>query len=290
MSEHTAYEQAARVWHLLEIERPEQALTLLDQLLHDEPRSVALHELRACALLEVGRGVDAASAARAGLELAPDSIAALDVLALAERSLGRLGAAEEALLAGLRLEPENPVLLSHYALVLAEGGVEQKALATHARAAAIAPNNLEVMRARILLDFLLGRDDDARKRGRELLEEAPEDPVAHSILGTVASSRGYARSARRHFDEVARHDFTDRELAEVALEARAAAHPLMWPLWPLYRLGVFKFYVLGVGGMFLLLLVPHSAPFATWLVAYIFIVAYSWIAPPLIRRWVFRRR
>ncbi len=290
MSEHTAHEQTAHVRHLLEIERPEQALLLVEQLLRDEPGAVELHELRAAALLDLDREEETVTAARAGLELAPESIALLDLLALAQRGLGRLGEAEEALLAGLRLEPENPILLSHYALVLAEGGAEQKALSTHARAAAIAPNDVEVMRARVLLDYLLGRDGDARKRGQELLAEAPADTVAHSILGNVASSRGYTTAARRHFEEAARQDFTDQELAEVALEARALAHPLMWPLWPLYRLGVLKFWVLGVGGIFLLGAVAPTPVAVAWIVAYLFVVAYSWVAPPLIRRWVFRGR
>ena len=64
----------------------------------------------------------------------------------------------------------------------------------------------------------------------------------------------------------------------------------MWPLWPLYRLGVVKFWVLGVGGIFLLGAVAPPAITFAWIVVYLFIVAYSWVAPPLIRRWVLRGR
>jgi Flp pilus assembly protein TadD len=240
-------------------------------------------------MLDAERYDDAAGAAGVGLAIDPSSTTLLAVLGLAHKNRGHLGKAETAFLSALRLAPDDPTLLSQYALVLAQGGADQKAERMIARAREIAPDNSVVMRTRIALAYLLGRDDDATGRSRELLEHAPLDPVAHSVLGSIASKRGSARQARRHFEEAARYELDD-DMVEVALHARALAHPLMLPLWPLYRLGVVKTWLLGIGVFAILTAVELYVLASIWIFAYLLMVVYSWVAPPLISRWVFRGR
>ena len=208
-------EQISLARHYLEIERPERALELLARALHDDPKNVELHELRASGLLDAERPAEAAEAARAGLRTL-ESIILLDVLA-GEPAQGCGSARRRARCSRRCGSSRRTRSLSHYALVLGEGGVEEKAMSTLARAEAIAPDDLAVMKARVALAYLFGRDREASRQGKELLEESPEDPFAHSILGSVASGRGSARTARRHFDELARHDVTDDESVEIAL-------------------------------------------------------------------------
>jgi Tfp pilus assembly protein PilF len=275
--------------HYLDIERPAAALELVDRLLLEDPADSELHEIRAAALYEDGRVEAAVAAARAGLEIDPYSLPLLAVLSLAERKRGHLGDAESAILSALRLMPDNSTLLCQYAVLLAEGGAEAKGERMLERAAALAPDDDVVAQTRIALAYLGGRDKEAERHGSTLLEQDPLDPLAHSVLGTIASERGSPRKATRHFEEAARYDLDD-EMVEVALESRALSHPLMLPLWPIYRLGVAKTWLLGIGGGLALSAVGLYRLASIWLIAYVLLAVYSWIAPSLIRRWVFRGR
>lgn len=275
--------------HHLEIDQPQRALERLDRVGPAAVDDPDFWELRAMALLELERYGDAREAAREGLRLEGESIILLDALSLAEAHLGNLEEAERALLEALRLEPEEVTLLCHYAQLLARGGELEKAERAVAEAERLEPDDPDIVRTRMLLAYVRGDDKAAERLGRELLSMEPEDPGGHGMLGTVASQRGSFRRASRHFDIAARYDLADEDLVRVARLGRIEAHPLYWPLWPFHRFGPAKVWVAAVA-VFALLAALELYPLliAGWIV-YTLLAIYSWVAPPLLRRWFERR-
>jgi hypothetical protein len=81
----------------------------------------------------------------------------------------------------------------------------------------------------------------------------------------------------------------DRDLADAAAEARLWAHPLLVPLRPIARLGMFKSWAIAVGIMLTLRAVGLPLVAALFSLAWFLLCVYSWVVPPLLRRWLRRR-
>jgi tetratricopeptide (TPR) repeat protein len=271
--------------HYLDVDQPERALEHVEGLLAESPEDGDLWELRAEALFDLGDYEEATEAARSGLARAPDSVVLLDMLALAEAKRGDFAEAERAVLAALRLAPDHPTLLAHYALFLAQVGQTAKADRVLERAERSDPEDEAVRTAQIQLAYLSGDDRRVERESRRLLEDVPDHPVGHAFLGGTAAERGSFARAARHLDIAARHDLSDPEFAELAREARIVGHPLLVPLWPFERLGPGKVWIGAIGTMLLLQaagLEPVALVFAA---AYVLLCVYSWVVPPLLRRW-----
>ena len=273
--------------HYLEVGRANDALETLERAGSDDTGRVA--QLRARAFLELERYPEAAVAAREGLELDPHDPGLLSVLALAEWKLRHHAEAERAILGALELAPDSPDLLCIYAHIVASVGQLDKANRLVERASAIAPDDPEVIRTRAELAYLQGRDAEAELRSLEALSLDPEDSQSHALLGATAAERGSMSTAAGHFSRSASLDPTVSHHAQAARETAVLTHPLMLPLWPIYRFGQGPVWIAGVvllfGGMRLL---PESGQWVL-LFGWLGFIAYSWIAPPLLGWWLGRK-
>lgn len=275
--------------HYLEIDQPRRALESLDAIAHPDLDDPLLWELRTQALVDLERYTSAVGSAHDGLRVEPDSIPLLDLLSVAQAELGRLEEAEEAILEALRLMPEHPILLCRYAQLLARGGELAKAGRVLAEAERIDPDHEAVIRCRVAHAYLRGDDKTAERESRRLLAEVdPEDPVGHAMLGVRAASRGNARAASRHFDAAAQHDLGDRAAVTVAREARIETHPLFWPVLPIQRYGAAKIWLGAIAVLGLLRATGQDTLLVIAAIGYVTFCVYSWIVPPLARRWLER--
>ena len=272
--------------HHLELGQAQRALQRLDDGGDGLVEEVDFWELRATALLELEEYAAARDAAEAGLRIESESLVLLDVLGLAEAELGNLEAAERSLLAALRLEPEDTLLLCHYAQLLARAGQLPKAERVLNEAERLDADDHDVVRTRMFLAYLRGDDKEAERHGRRLLEEDPEDRAGHGMIGAVASERGSFRRASRHFDLAARYDLTDEHVVRLARIGRVEAHPLYWPLWPFQRFGPAKTWIAAVAVFGLLTALELYAALVVAWVTWTVLCIYSWVAPPLLRRWL----
>jgi predicted Zn-dependent protease len=272
----------------LEIGRPQQTLDALAGMANPDLDDPELWFLRAAAQLELGWHSDAARAARDGLARAPDSTPLLATLAAAESELGHAAEAERAILAALELEPDSPWLLVRYAILVARAGQLDKAERLVEEAGRVDPTDPDVMRARSLVAYLQGGDRDAEKVARELLSEDPEDVGGLMMLGSTAAEAGRIGEADKHFAGAARLE-PSGEALQAARELRFATHPLLWPVRPVSRLGAGPIWAGAIATIIGLraLGFPLAAAVAggIWLLW----CAYTWIVPPLVRRWVERR-
>ena len=271
--------------HHLETGRPQQALDCLAGLPGDEALSPAALALRAAALLGLDRDEEARRVATRGLERDPESVGLLSLLAAACSALSDLPAAERALLAALRLDPENADLMADYAEVLAEDGQDAKAQRVLARAAQLDPDSGAVRQARAFASFARGDDRQAVADARRALAHDPASLQAHALLGASALARGEAGTALRASRTAAAGTVGDRDLADLAREARLSAHWSQVPLWPIARYGPVPVWFAGVA---LLLLTSRLLPpplFGVVALLWLTFVVYSWVAPAALRAW-----
>jgi len=275
--------------HYLDIDQPSRALTTLESGRVDVS-DAEFWRLRTAALYELDRYVEARAAAASGLAIEPDDIELLVLHGLANSHLGDMAAAERSLLAALRLEPENVWLLAEYALLVARAGQLEKARQLIDEAARIDPLSERVTTVRGVLAYLAGDDARAAAHAEELLAADPEARGAHLLRGAALSQRGRSRDARRHFETVARYDPGDADVVDMARHSRYATHPLLLPLVPVARWGQGRVWLAGIALIALARATGSDAVMLAVGAAWVLYVVYTWVVPPLVLRWLERRR
>jgi Flp pilus assembly protein TadD len=274
--------------HYVDVDRPQAALDALARVSGDALAEPEYWAVRAEALLHLERYGDGAEAAERGLEQDPEDISLLDVLAICRLERDDFAGAEQALATALELSPENPLLLAHRALVLARSKRFAEAREAVDQAMRVAPDWTPVLRVRAQV-AVLADDPAASWYVDELLERDPEDRIGHALRGNLAAKQRRFVSASRSFDQAARLDPTDPELAEVAREARVAAHPVLAPLRPIYRFGRWRSYFLYLALAFGLAAAGLQSLRVVLAIVWISLVLLSWIGPRVLR-WRQKRR
>ncbi len=268
--------------------RPESALAELAKLPDPDLEDPELWFLRAAALNDLERYGDAIDAAREGLARSPQSVGLLAALSQAELGCGNLAAAETAILSALDLWPDNPWLLTRYASVVAHAGQLDKAERLVAEAARLSPDDPTVIHTRSVIAYLRGEDAAAEAESRRLLADDPESVPAHLMLGTTAAQAGRFAQADRHLSTAAGIGPTD-DIASLAREARVARHPLLLPIRAIDRFGVAPVWIGGVAVILGLRALGYPLASAVAGLAWFTFCVYTWVAPPLVRRWAARR-
>ena len=275
--------------HWLQIGHPERTLDEVQGLSGDTALDYRAYLFRGAALHALDRNAEAIDVLRDGLTRHGPFLPMLQVLGSSLRSDGRLPEAEAAFLQGLSLDPNDPDLLIGYAFVCLAAGQAQKASALVERAASQAPESAAVSAARAQVAFALGNDRDMRRHSTEALSRNPEDPDARALYGTASMLTGDSRSGYSSLASAAASQPGDADLRAAAREARLINHPLLLPLRPFAR---FNPLVVWIGAVAIICglraagLAPLSFAFAMIWVAF---CVYSWVVPPLVRRWLNRK-
>jgi tetratricopeptide (TPR) repeat protein len=275
--------------HYLEVGQPRRTLELLGSADGDGVERPDFWRLRSAAHYELEQYHDAIRTAGEGLARDPHRIPLLYLRAMAESQLDRLAEAERSILAALELDPEDPYLLCGYAQIVARGGQLDKAERLVDEAARTAPENPRVLHTRSFLAYLRGRDRRAGRLSEEALAYDPEDASAHRMRGAALLERGDVRGARRSLETAIRDDPSDRALGEVVRSTRIATHPLLWPVWPIQRLGVAGSWIAAIAIIFGLRGLGLATASAIATAVWILVAIYSWTAAPAAQRWLERR-
>jgi Flp pilus assembly protein TadD len=275
--------------HWLQIGHPERTLDELHGLTGDAALDYRAYLFRGAALHALDRNAEAVDVLRDGLGQHGPFLPMLHVLGSSLRSEGRLPEAEAVFLQGLSLDPNEPDLLIGYAHVCLAAGQAQKASALVERAASHAPESAVVSAARAQVAFALGKDRDMHRHSTEALSHDPEDPGARALHGTASMLTGDPRSGYTSLASAAASQPGDADLRAAAREAKLVNHPLLLPLRPFAR---FNPLVVWIGAVVIIYglraagLAPLSFAFAMIWLAF---CVYSWVAPPLVRRWLNRK-
>jgi tetratricopeptide (TPR) repeat protein len=245
-------------------------------------------EIRGLALYKLGQYEASHEAARRGLERNPDDIGLLDIFAIAEIELGFPGRALKALAKALELSPDNPTLLAHRAFALARRLDFDEAENAIEEALRLAPESRLVLYTRAQI-AVLGNDPRANEYIEDLLRIDPEDRGAHVLRGNLAGKQKHFVSAARAWEEAARLDPGDAEVAAVAREARVHAHPILAPVRPMWRLGRWRSYFLYLTVVFALAASGLESVRVVIVAIWLVFVILSWVGPGLIRRYQDRK-
>jgi tetratricopeptide (TPR) repeat protein len=275
--------------HWLQIGHPERTLDELQGLYGDAAVDYRTYFYRGAALHALDRHSEAIDILQDGLAQHGPFLPLLHALGSSLRAEGRLPEAEAAFLQGLSLDPNDPDLLIGYARVCLAAGQAEKADALVERAASYAPESAAVSAARAQVAFALGKDREMHRHSTEALSHDPEDPDARALHGTASMLTGDSRSGYTSLASAAASQPGDADLRAAARQAKLINHPLLLPLRPFARLNPLIVWIGAVAVIYGLRaagLAPLSFAFAMVWLAF---CVYSWVVPPLVRRWLNRK-
>lgn len=275
--------------HWLQVGRPERTLDELQGLSGDEALDVRAYLFRGAALHNLQRYDEAIDVLRDGLSRFGPFVPLLQLLGSALRAVGRLPEAEAVYLDGLSREPNEPDLLIGYAMTCLAAGQATKAAALVERAASAAPESTAVAAARAQVAFALGKDKEMLRHSKEALAADPEDPAARALHGTSSMLTGDPRSSYQSLAAAAAANPGDPDLREAARDARLANHPLMLPLRPFQLVNPLVVWIGAVAIIYGLRAAGLRPLAVVAAIAWFGFCIYSWVAPPLLRRWLNRR-
>lgn len=278
------------VSELLDRQRTKQARPLIAAALTEDPQDMGMLFQAARADWIDDRYDDAKHCLASILSREPDHVDARCLLVAVLTESGGLAEAESVALSLLREYPEWPGLYAAYARVMLRSLHVEKASALVAEALRLAPDDADSLRLRALCDLVLGiRGQDSLALQR-LLVEHPEDQATLAVLVSALVHARRHREALRCAQQLLRANPGSVHWLRVTRELKAVTHWSMVPLWPLQRYGwgaSFGLWLATIVGLRVLAsYAPAIAAPASWLMlAY---VAYSWIWPGMLRRWILR--
>lgn len=278
-----------QIVRLLEVGRPKEARHLVGRALALAPRDADTLCLAGRVELAADRQDEAESRAREALAGDPQHVGArsllFDVL-LAEK---RHDEAEAVVLELLREAPDDPDHLADYAQLLVHVFQLDKARALVAEALRCDPDHAQAQVLDAILHVIRGDDAMASARLARMVAADPEATHVASTAMLVLYQRGHERQALEIGRELLRAHPNDEELVADVLELRLACHWSMIPLWPFRRGGWVASGVLWAVMLFgLTALRPFAGDAVTLaiMLPYLALLIYSYVGPPLLRRWL----
>jgi tetratricopeptide (TPR) repeat protein len=203
---------------------------------------------------------------------------------------GELVEAERLALSLIAVAPQSADLFAAYSRVMLRALLFPKARALAQEALRMDPDNDYAMRMLALCDLIqLRRGTDSAALQR-LLADNPEDQSTLSLLVWTLYQQGQRRAALRGARELLRSSPGDPGSLEIVRALSAENHWSMKPLWPLQRFGWAGSMALWLGGVLAVRALSQTqSAAASWLswsiVGY---CVYSWVWPPLFKRFVDR--
>lgn len=278
------------VSELLDRRRVPQARTLIGTSLREDPndREMLYQAARADWLEDLPD--DARARIADVLRLDPDHLGARFLLVELLTEAGELVEAEAQCLGLLEQFPRSEDLFLAYAQVMLRALQVNKASALVAEALRLAPNDAGALRMRAVCDVVLGVRQADSQAMRRLLVEHPEEQGTLAVLVVALIEAGRHREALRCARQLMLANPRDPHWIRTTQELTAATHWSMVPLRPLQRFGWTGSVVLWVASIALIRLTSLHAPQAAAWVSWTILgyCAYSWVWPPLFRKWVLR--
>jgi len=291
---------AAAAWHpevaaaqadaLLDRRRIAQARQLLAQALQESPRHPALLFALARADLMEDRHDAARDLLGQLLAVAPQHVGGRLLLFIAEMESGRLPQAELLILELLRESPQQAEFYAHYARLMLRALNFDKASQLADEGLRLAPQSDSCLRARALCDLVVRRQPEPGAALNRLLAGDPHDLHTLRLVVIALIQAGRNREAHALARTLLRAQPNDPDLLGLVKALRIDSHWSLIPLRPLQRWGwggsIALWVIALVGMQAVRRLAPDWAgPVSVLLLGY---VLYSWIWPPLLRRWMQR--
>lgn len=286
----SADDSARMAEELLDRRRIAQARSVLAEALAHDPQDATL--LLQSARADYMQDEYASSRETLGsiLETDPLHFGARWLLLIVLTEEGSLVEAEQLALSLLHEYPQSADLYAAYARVMLRALLLRKARELAVESLHLAPDNESALRAIALCDIIELRKGADSHALHKLLSENPEDQHTLSLMVAALAQAGRNREALRGAQELLRSNPDNPHWLNLTRELRIQTHWTMLPLWPLQRYGWSASIGLWIGGILLARLLGQVWPEGARVFTYAILAyaLYSWVWPPLIRRWVSR--
>ncbi|MCK4867559.1 MAG: tetratricopeptide repeat protein [Alphaproteobacteria bacterium] len=277
-----------RVWGLVERGRFEQARKMLPEAFSLGPDDFDNHCLAGRVALELEDYEAAYSSVARALELHPSSIDAGLLMFSVHRHSGQFPDAERIILELLRDNPDDSQMFACYAELMLRTLHLEKAGALAAEALRLDPTQSLARMVNLLVRIIEGDREGAVAELEELVRDDPNAlQAAWGIVAVLQSEHRYGE-ALDVMRGILHSAPDDGSIVEALVELRTASHWSTIPLWPLNRygwLGSAALWALAIGSF--MLSRSYAPGLTTPLVTiYLVYVVYSWVWPPLLKRWL----
>ncbi len=239
--------QAAR---LIERDKPDEALALLDQALAEKPKNHEFHYGRGVALEALGRTDEALEAWKQAVSIEPGYFAALNGIGAIQLDKKNYAEAVDAFQKALQSKADFAD--AHYNLGLALDGLgePQKALQALAEARNLAPEDFDVLLAIADVQLGQGHIDQALAAAQQAVDLAPEEASVRMAHGQLLLKAKKYPAAKTAFEAALKLQpgAVDAEFALAraqllsgdatgalprleALAGKLPGQPVVWSLW-----------------------------------------------------------
>jgi Flp pilus assembly protein TadD len=277
-----------RIQGLIERGRFDQARKTLPEAFSMDPDDFGNHMLAGRVALELEDYDAARSSVARALALHPASIDAGLLMFSVQRHSEQFPEAEQTILGLLRDNPDDSQMFGCYAELMLRTLHLKKAGALAAEALRLDPSERLARTVSLLVRIIEGDREGAVAELEELVRDDPGTlQAAWGIVAVLQSEHRYGE-ALDVMRGILHSAPDDGSIVEAMVELRAASHWTVAPLWPLNRyewLGSGALWAAALGSF---LLSRRFAPDLTTplLTFYIVYVVYSWVWPPLLKRWL----
>lgn len=278
----------ARIAHLIDVERWDDARRTLGEALRLAPDDVELLYLAARVESGDGKLDEAERLTDAVLARSPSHEATRELRFGLLCKRRRYAEAEAVILERLRESPEEARLFVAYARLMFTTLHLEKARALTDEALRLEPGSAPARLLDALLSVVEGRRDGARARLAELVREDPDgEAVTRTLFAVLVTERRYP-AALEIARELLRLRPDDPDLVDALVELRSYTHWTSKPLWPLVRFRWAGLIAVWAGGAFGLAALRKIAPAVAgplYLVYFAYVI-YSWCHLALLQRWL----
>ncbi|MES1196766.1 MAG: hypothetical protein ABUL58_07465, partial [Steroidobacter sp.] len=198
--------------------------------------------------------------------------------------------AEQVIIDLLREYPEHPPYYARYAQLMLKTLVFDKAKALADEGLRLDAYDPGCLRVRALCEFIEAPRGASSESLRQLLLNYPEAINTLILVVIALQDRGQRKEAYKVAQHLVRLQPDNVHLVTLAKSLKTSSHWSLLPLWPMMKYGWNG--SIAVWAMLIVIsrVVGHFAP--QWsgylMVATLIYVAYSWIWPPLLQRWLAR--
>ncbi len=281
---------AAEVRALLERRRIVQAKARLREALQENPDHPDLLLQSAWADYMADDNAAALATVRQVLLTDPESHSARLLLFELQTERNQLSDAEQTIVQLLHDLPEHAPYYGRYAELMLRAMQLPKARALAEEGLKYAPDDAGCLAARALCDFIEQRRGTPSHSLQQLLLRHPQSIRTLLLILVAMQDRGDHRGAYRIAQELVRLQPDNKAIIEMAARLKVTTHWSMLPLWPFLRWGwgaAIGFWLIGGAAV---RFIGQQNPglggiLAICILAY---VIYSWVWPPILRRWIAR--
>lgn len=277
-----------RIARLVELRRYGDARRMLRDAFALEPDNARSHLLAAEISLDIEDYADARASLERVLAVDPDNETARGFMFLVQYETNDFVEAERTILGLLRENPDSAHYYAFYGRLMLKTLNVEKARALAGEALRLDPQNTEARVVGLLVGIIEGETASATQQLELLVRDDPDAlHVAWSIVAVLQSKRRY-REAMEVMRRILHAHPDDKDVVEALIDLRTLSHWSTAPLWPLIRYGWAGSAVLWGIAVAGLVLGRRFAPEATPIIlaAYVVFVFYSWLYPPMLKRWL----